>query len=622
MPVVETLPMDSPPGCVRYSLHRKMFLRANKRFKDGKEHRYWSVVENRRVTGGGSIQKTLLYLGEINDSDRAAWTRAIETVDERDHARQIHLFPEDRTPDPRLEHSSIKLRLDRIELSRPRQWGGCWLALELWHRLDLDAFWQPLLPDSQKGTPWLKVLKTLVAYRLLDPGSEWKLHRCWFDRSAMADLLDDDFRLAAKDTLYRCHDRLLDHREALFTHLKDRWSGLFGASYDILLYDLTSTYFEVDANGPLTEASRLKAFGYSRDKRPDCVQIVIALIITPDGLPIGYEVMRGNTSDKTTLADMLKKITDRYGKERRTWIMDRGIPTEETLAQMRQANPAVRYLVGTPKGRLTKLEKDLATKDWQQVKDDVHVKLLSLDGELYVLARSLPRRNKESAMRRKKLKAYWARLKELQKRDKLTRDELLLAIGAAKEKAGRNAHRLVILHLPASEAPVTADTFRFELNREKLKATRRHEGQYLLRSNLTGENPAELWRNYINLVRIEESFRTFKGDLGLRPVFHQLDGRIEAHVFVSFLAYCLHVTLEQYNKKAATGLSSRSVLERMCEIQMLDVTIPATDGRELRMKRYTKPEKVHHLLLDQLGFTLPAQPPPEIRNPMPVVETF
>ena len=290
--------------------------------------------------------------------------------------RQIHLFPEDRTPDPLLEHPSLKLRLDHIELARPRQWGGCWLALELWNRLDLDAFWQPLLPDSQKGTPWLKVLKTLAVYRLLDPGSEWKLHRSWFDRSAMADLLDDDFRLAAKDTLYRCHDRLLDHREALFTHLKERWAGLFGASYDILLYDLTSTYFEVDANGPVTEASDLKAFGYSRDKRPDCVQIVIALIITPDGLPIGYEVMRGNTSDKTTLAGMLEKITAQYGKERRTWIMDRGIPTEETLDQMRQSDPSVRYLVGTPKGRLTKLEKDLATKDWQQVKDDVHVKLL------------------------------------------------------------------------------------------------------------------------------------------------------------------------------------------------------------------------------------------------------
>jgi transposase len=596
-----------------------MFLRANKRLKDGKEHRYWSVVENRRVAGGRSVQKTLLYLGEINDSDHAAWSRAIEAIDEREQTRQIHLFPEDRTPDPLLKHPTLQLRLSHIELARPRQWGGCWLALELWHRLDLDHFWQPLLPDSQKGTPWLKVLKTLVVYRLLAPGSEWNLHCSWFDRSAMADLLHDDFRIAAIDTLYRCHDRLLEHREKLFTHLKDRWAGLFGATYDILLYDLTSTYFEVDANGPVTEASKLKAFGYSRDKRPDCVQIVIALIITPDGLPIGYEIIRGNTSDKTTLADMLKKITDRYGKERRTWIMDRGIPTEEILGEMRQANPSVRYLVGTPKGRLTQLEKDLAAKDWQQVKDDVHVKLLPRDGELYVLARSLPRRGKESAMRRKKLKAYWVRLKELQNRGKLTRDELLLAIGAAKEKAGRNAHRLVILHLPSTGESVSAESFRIELDRQKLKATRRHEGQYLLRSNLSGEDPAELWRNYMNLVRIEESFRALKGDLGLRPIFHQLDGRIEAHVFISFLAYCLHVTLEKYNKKAATGLSSRSVLERMSEIQMLDVTIPATDGRELRMKRYTKPEKVHQLLLDQLAFVLPKQPPPEIRNPGRVV---
>jgi transposase len=600
-----------------------MFLRANKRFKDGKEHRYWSVVENRRVAGGRSVQKTLLYLGEINDTNRAAWTRAIEAVDEGDHTtRQIHLFPEDRTPDPRLEHPSLKLCLSHIELARPRQWGACWLALELWNHLGLDTFWQPLLPDSQKGTPWLKVLKTLVAYRLLCPGSEWKLHTSWFDRSAMADLLHDDFRLAAIDTLYRCHELLLAHREALFSHLKDRWFGLFGVSYDILLYDLTSTYFEVDANGPVTEASRLKAFGYSRDKRPDCMQIVIALIITPDGLPIGYEVMRGNTSDKTTLAGMLKKVAARYGKKRRIWIMDRGIPTEQALAEMRAAKPAVKYLVGTPKGRLTKLEKDLAANDWQTVKDDVHVKLLPCDGELYVLARSLPRRSKESAMRRQKLKAYWARLKELQQRAKLTRDELLLAIGAAKEKAGRNAHRLVILHLPANGEQVMAETFRIELDRDKLKATRRHEGQYLLRSNLTGEDPAELWRNYMNLVRIEESFRTLKGDLGLRPIFHQIDSRIEAHIFISFLAYCLHVTLEQYNKRAATGLSSRSVLERLGEIQMLDVTIPATDGRELRMKRYTKPEKIHQLLLDQLGFVLPAQPPPEIRNPRPVVETY
>lgn len=598
-----------------------MFLRSNKRFKDGKEHRYWSVVENRRVSGCRTVQKTLLYLGEINDSETASWTRAIEAVD-NNQSRQISLFPDDRTPDPKLGHPAIRLRLDGIELSRPRQWGGCWLALELWDRLQLDDFWQPLLPDSRKGTPWLKVLKTLTVYRLLAPGSEWHLHTSWFDRSAMADLLDDNFRLAAKDTLYRCHDRLPDHKPALFTHLKERWAGLFGATYDILLYDLTSTYFEVDANGPVAESSNLKAFGYSRDKRPDCLQIVIALIITPDGLPIGYEVMRGNTSDKTTLRETINKITAQYGKEGRTWIMDRGIPTEEVLGEMRAADPAVRYLVGTPKGRLTKLEKQLAEKDWQDVKDDVRVKLLPHENELYLLARSLPRRAKESAMRRKKLRAYWNRLKELQARPALGRDELLLAIGGAKQKAGRNAHRLVTLTLPANSQPVTPDTFRFHIDKAKLRATRRHEGQYLLRSNLTGEDPAALWHNYMNLVRIEESFRTLKGDLGLRPIHHQLDGRIEAHILISFLAYCLHVTLEKYNKKAATGLSARSVLARLGEIQMLDVSIPVTDGRALHMRRHTKPEKLHQLLLDQLGFVLPAQPPPEIRGPAAVVETF
>jgi len=597
-----------------------MFLRQNNRFKDGKQHRYWSVVENHRLAAGKSVQKTLLYLGEINDSERAGWTRAIEAVDESDRTRQIHLFPEDRTPDPLLADSSIRLKLGRIELARPRQWGACWLALELWDRLQLDDFWQFRLGPSRKGTPWLKVLKTLVLYRLLAPGSEWNLHCHWFDRSAMADLLEDNFRLAAKDTLYRCHDHLLDHKEDLFTHLRERWTGLFAATFDILLYDLTSSYFEVDANGPVAQSSELKAFGYSRDKRPDCLQIVIALIVTPEGLPIAYEVMRGNTSDKATLHDMLGKITGQYGKERRTWIMDRGIPTEAVLEEMRAADPAVSYLVGTPKGRLTKLGKELAAKNWDQVKEDVSVKLLPKDNELYVLARSIPRRAKERAMRRKKLKTYWARLKELQGRATLSRDDLLIAIGAAKEKAGRNAHRLVTLHLPTAKDPVNENTFRFELDRKKLRTTRLGEGQYLLRSNLTGEDPALLWKNYMNLVRIEESFRTLKSDLGLRPVHHQLDERIEAHIFISFLSYCLYITLEKYNQGKATGLSARSVLARFAEIQMLDVTIPTTDGREIHMKRHTKPEKLHQLLLNQLGLTLPAQPPPEIKSPAtPVV---
>ena len=618
--MVETLPIDMPLH-KPYHTKRTMFLRYNKRHKDGKEHRYWSIVENRRVMDGHTVQKTLLYLGEINDSERAAWAHTISALDENNHPQQLHLFPDDRIPEKPLAHPTIHLILQRIQLSSPRQWGACWLAMELWNRLELDTFWQPLLPHSRKGTPWLKVLKTLVAYRLISPGSEWALHRNWYDRSAMADLLNEDFRLAAKDTLYRCHDHLLAHREALFTHLKNRWAGLFQTNYDILLYDLTSTYFEVDASAPQTQASQLKAFGYSRDKRPDCVQIIIALIITPDGLPLAYEVMRGNTSDKTTLSAMLQKITEQYGKKQRTWIMDRGIPTEKTLAEMRQSAPCLHYLVGTPKGRLNKLQKALADREWQQVKNDVQVKLLPQNGELYVLARSEPRRNKEQAMRRKKLKTYWARLKELQTRPNLTRDQLLLALGAAKEKAGRKAQRLITLQLPKADQAINADTFRIHLNREKLRATRRHEGQYLLRTNLTEQDPSELWKQYINLVRIEESFRNLKGDLGLRPIYHQLDRRIEAHILISFMAYSLHITLEKYNKKAATGLSARSVLERMSEIQMLNVSIPTTEGKELRMKRYTKPEKVHELLLKKLGFSLPEQPPPEIHTNKGVVET-
>jgi hypothetical protein len=300
--------------------------------------------------------------------------------------------------------------------------------------------------------------------------------------------------------------------------------------------------------------------------------------------------------------------------------MDRGNPTEAVLEEMRAANPAVSYLVGTPKGRLTKLGKELAAKTWDQVKDNVSVKLLPKDNELYVLARSIPRRAKERAMRQKKLKAYWSRLKELQSRATLSRDELLLAIGAAKQKAGRNAHRLVILQLPTTREAVNKDTFQFALDHKKLKRTRLSEGQYLLRSNLTGEDPAALWQNYMNLVRIEESFRTLKSDLGLRPVHHQLDGRIEAHIFISFLSYCLYITLEKYNQAKATGLSARSVLARFAEIQMLDVRIPTTDGREIHMKRHTKPEKLHQLLLNQLGLTLPAQPPPEIKaQDIPVV---
>ena len=442
-----------------------MYLKCHKRLKDGKEHRYWSIVESVR-TRRGVIKRPLLYLGEINDAQRAQWCSALDVFEEPGGCvKQMSLFPEDRTPPPDVSNP-IQIRLHQLSLHRPRQWGGCWLALELWRQLDLDAFWAPRLPASRKATDWLNVLKTLVCYRLLDPGSEWRLHRDWFKNSALADLLEEDDSVAAKNTLYRCLDKLLDHKEQMFSFLKKRWDELFNASYDVLLYDLTSTYFECD---PPEEAEGLRRFGYSRDKRSDCVQVVIALIVTPEGFPVAYEVMPGNTSDKTTLPDFLGKIENQYGKMNRLWIMDRGIPTEAALEQMRVQGAS--YLVGTPRGRLSKLENQLFKQPWKQVQDQIEVKLTRDGEDLYVLTRSGGRRDKEQAMRRRRLKKLWNRLHQIRGMKKLKRDALLLKLGAAKRDAG-NAWKLVEIQLPEPRQAVTPETFTFRLNRGKLRRTR------------------------------------------------------------------------------------------------------------------------------------------------------
>src|SRR5471030_360028 len=286
-----------------------------------------------------------------------------------------------------------------MRLRRPRRWGARWMATLLWDQLRLDEFWFAALPPSREGTNWLNILKTLVGYQLISPGSEWRLHRHWFEHSAMGDLLGEDLALVQPNNLYRCLDKLTAHKQAIFTFLGERWKDLFQADFEVLLYDLTSTYFECDPPG-----AGMRKFGYSRDKRSDCVQVVIALIVTPEGFPLGYEVLSGNTSDKTTLQGMLEKIEKQYGKAERTWLMDRGIPTEEVLEQMRTSTPPGRYLVGTPKGRLSKLEGELAKLPWQQARPGVEVKLLPQDGELYVFAQSADRIAKERSMRRRRLK--------------------------------------------------------------------------------------------------------------------------------------------------------------------------------------------------------------------------
>jgi len=583
-----------------------MFLRSTNRKKDGKDHRYFSIVENRRLPGGKTLQRTVLYLGEINDQQQAAWRKTLEVFDENEQCNStMSLFPHDREiPADALD--GVQVKLSGLELRRPRIFGNCWLACELWQQLGMDEFWQQRLPEARETVSWEKVLRLLVVNRLLDPGSEYHVHRQWFVDSAMDELLDTDFAVAEKDRLYRCLDRLLEHKGELFVWLKQKWADLFGAEFDVLLYDLTSTYFE----GEMEQNPKAKR-GYSRDKRPDCLQLVIALVVTPDGFPLAYEVMNGNTSDRTTLRDFLKNIENTYGKAKRVWVMDRGVPSEAILQEMRQPERQTFYLVGTPKSKINQHEKKWLELPWQKVRDSVDVKLYQHEGELYVLAKSGGRQAKEIAMRRKRLVRLVRKLRVMRK-SLPKRDQLLLRIGAAKKEAGR-AYGFVKIQIPQKDEAVTRETFSFQVDKTKLKAAEQRDGHYLLRSNLTGEDPAVLWTRYVQLTQIESVFRSLKSELGIRPIYHQLEHRADAHVLIAFLAYCLQVTLKNRLMIHAPGLTPPAVFEKLATIQMVEVWIPMLDGRWLVLPRHTQPEKDVQAVLNQCQITLPCQPPPRIK---------
>jgi transposase len=420
-----------------------------------------------------------------------------------------------------------------------------------------------------------------------------------------------DFAVAEKDRLYRCLDRVLEHKPELFVYLRQRWQDLFDAQFDLLLYDLTSTYVEGEAE-EIPKAKR----GYSRDKRFDCKQVIIALVVTPQGFPLAYEVMEGNTSDRTTLRGFLEKIEGLYGQARRVWMMDRGIPTEEVLAEMRDPQREMFYLVGTPRGKIKQYQKQWLELPWRKVRDSVEVKLFARDGELYVLAKSQGRRAKEMAIRRRKLVRLLRKLRAM-RRSSPPRDQLLMRIGAAKTEAGR-AFGFVKLTLPKADQEVTPQNFTFRLDKVKLKQAELRDGHYLLRTNLTGEDPAVLWDHYIQLTQIEAAFKCLKSELGLRPIWHQLEHRVEAHILVAFLGYCLMVTLKNRLQVHAPGLTPRAVLDKLATIEMMDVWFPTTDGRWLVMPRHTEPEPDQALLLHQLRLTLPQQPRPRIK---PAVST-
>lgn len=581
-------------------------MRANKRKKDGKEHRYWSVEESRRLPSGGVVQRRVLYLGEINDSQQATWRKTLEVFDEAEQrAESLSLFPEDREV-PADALNAVQVKVKEMELRRARVYGSYWLGCEVWESLGLSGFWEGRLAGGREEVPWAKVLQLLVVSRLVSPGSEFRLHREGFDQSAMGDLLGCGFAVAEKDRLYRCLDHILEHKAGLFDHLRQRWQDLFQARFDVLLYDLTSTYIE----GEGVEIPKAQ-YGYSRDKRFDCRQVVIALVVTPEGFPLAYEVMEGDTSDRTTLGGFLAKIEAQYGRARRVWVMDRGIPTEEVLEEMRTAGREVLYLVGTPRGKIQQYEKKWLELPWQKVRESVEVKLFAEDGELYVLAKSEGRRAKERAIRRRKLVRLLWKLRDLRRKCP-ARDQLLLRIGAAKKDAGRS-FGFVRIHLPQEGEEVTRETFTFRLDKDKLEKAELRDGHYLLRSNLVSEDPSVLWELYIQLTQIEAAFKALKSELGLRPIYHQVEKRVEAHLFVAFQAYALSVTLKQRLQALAPGLTPRAVLDKLMSIQMLDVCFPTTDGRWLIMPRYTQPEPDQMLLLHRLHLSLPSQPSPRIK---------
>jgi hypothetical protein len=436
---VKTYPLSGRAGFWHSAV--ALFLRSTRRKKDGNEHRYFSVVESQRVSGDKVVQRTVLYLGEINDAQQAAWRKSLEVFDEdQQDYRTLSLFPEDRAI-PTDAIDSLQVRLSGLELRRPRPFGNCWLASEMWRQLGLTEFWQ----RAPAAGPEVGQLGEGIAAAGREPSvrTGQRVSRApalvCGERDGRA--AGTDFAVAEKDRLYRCLDRIVPHKQELFVWLRQKWAELFQADFEVLLYDLTSTYFE----GDMEECEKAKR-GYSRDSRPDCAQVVIALIVTPDGFPLAYEVMDGNTSEQKTLKPFLEQIEQTYGQAKRVWVMDRGIPTEATLAHMRARN--ISYLVGTPKGRINQHEKKWLNLEWQQVRDSVQVKLYEHDQELYVLARSDGRQAKEIAIRRKRLARLLRKLRAM-RRSLPSRDQLLLRIGAAKKEAGR-AFGFVKLTLPAA----------------------------------------------------------------------------------------------------------------------------------------------------------------------------
>jgi transposase len=589
-----------------------MFLRSHARKKDGKQHTYWSLVETVR-TPDGPRQKTLCYLGELNNSAQARWLTTVEVFNQQGEAQQLKLFPSNVEP-PADDPQVARVLVNKVRLERARQFGSCFLGLELWKRLELDRFFEQAVDGDSADVPWSRVAALLAINRLCAPGSELAIEQRWYPSTALDDLLEIEDGKLNDTRLYRCLDRILPHKTKLERHLKDRYGELFGAEFDVLLYDLTSTYVEGAA-----EKNPMVRRGYSRDHRPDCEQLVIALIVNNEGFPFSYETFNGNRTDVSTMETILRMVERKYGKARRIWVFDRGIVSEENLAAIRKRDG--QYLTGTPRSQMKQFEADLLKDDWTQVRAEVEVKKVAIPQgeETYILCRTSGRKEKEKAIRNRFSNSMETALKGLEK---------TIAAGRLKDrnKMERRLGKIQARHpqvndLYDMEFKDTVEGVRlfWQIKEDRKNWRESREGAYLLRTNLKAETAEELWSKYMQLTEAEASFRALKSELSIRPLFHQLEPRVKAHVMVAFLGYALWVTLKHLLKRRpaivpkpsasevenAQPMTPMKAIALLSTLQSADIVLPTTDGREIRLRRITEPTAEQRLLLRQLGISLP-----------------
>ena len=576
-----------------------MFLRANHRDKDGKRHTYWSLVETVR-TADGPRQRTLCHLGELNDSAQARWVKTIEVFNEAGERHQLKLFPSEVAPPPD-DAEVAQVLVQRVRLERTRQLGPALLGLALWRQLRLDAFFETQVDGAPADVPWSRIAAVLAINRLCAPGSELAIEARWYPTTALDDLLHLPAGTVNDSRLYRTLDHLLPHKTALERHLTARYGELFAAEFDVLLYDLTSSYVEgAAAKNPMMRR------GYSRDHRPDCLQVVLAVIVNVDGFPLSYETFDGNRADVTTLETVMRMVERKYGQARRVWVFDRGIVSDANLAAIRRRGG--QYLVGTRRSTLRQVERALLDGPWTQVRDEVEAQLVPVPGgtETYVLCRSTARREKELAIRRRfstrledRLRGLATRVATGRLKDRATIERLLGRLQASHASVA-DLYEMVVRH----EAGHLRLDWRLIEDRRAWRDAR--DGAYLLRTNLVGQTVEALWTKYIQLTEAEAAFRALKSELAIRPVFHQLERRAKAHLLVAFLGYALWVTLKHLLRRCGTGLTPAQALAHLATLQSADIVLPTTDGREIRLRRVTEPTPEQRQLLDQLEIAIPS----------------